>query len=92
MADKNYVYLFATGMVNPFLKKSRKAVEIITSQEGFMAIHPAAPHGMLWVFDSLNNAKGARNVAESKGIKCGRNIMRGWIDGDTLEVEDKADG
>ena len=91
MENRNQVYLFATGMVNPFIKASREASEFITSQTGFVAVHPHAPHGVLWVFDSLNNAKSARNMAESKGILCGRNIMLGRIDGDTLEVGGVAD-
>ena len=75
MAD-SYVYSVATGILNPWKKKSRQAAEIMSQQDGFVAAYAAGPHGMFWFYDSLNNAKGARNIAMSKGIQCGTNICR----------------
>lgn len=85
--DKKQVWTVAVGNVNPFLKASREAVKIIKGLNGLVAVHPHYPDGTLLLFDSENNAKGARNLMEAKGIKCGRNICRGWINGDTLEME-----
>lgn len=87
MNDKKYVWTVATGNVDPLKKASRKAVELVKGLEGFVAVHSHYPHGTLWLFDSLNNAKGARNQMEAKGIQCGTNICRGWINGSILEIE-----
>lgn len=42
--------------------------------EGYLGIHPMEPHGTLLLFESLNDAKIARNILTAKGIQCGRNI------------------
>lgn len=84
---KKYVWSVSTGRVNPLLKRSREAVNYIMALEGFVGAYPVQPHGTLWFFDSKNNAKGARNLMEAKGIQTGRNICRGWIDGETLHME-----
>lgn len=69
------LYSVATGHVNAFKKASRDAVKIICVQPGFVATHPCE-RGTLWFFDTLNNAKGARNVARAEGIICGSNICK----------------
>lgn len=89
---KKYVWTVATGNFNPFMKASREAVKFIRDLDGLVGVHPHYPRGTLLLFDSLNNAKGARNLMEAKGIKCGNNICRGWINGDTLEMEGVEDG
>lgn len=66
-------YTVATGNVNPLLKRSREAVKYIKTLEGFVGVHPT-PYGTLWIFDTKNNAKGARNLMEYNGIQCGTNI------------------
>lgn len=85
--EKKYVWSVATGCANPFSRKSREAVDFIKTLDGFVGVHPAHPNGTLWFFDSKNNAKGARNLMEAQGILTGRNICRGWIDGETLHME-----
>jgi hypothetical protein len=87
MSNKKYVWTVATGCVNPLKEASRQAVDFIKKLDGFVAVHPEYPCGILWLFDSENNAKGARNLMEAQGIQCGRNICRGWINGNTLEME-----
>ena len=86
MSDKKYVWTVAIGNFNPFKKESREAVKFIKDLEGLVAVHPVYPKGTLLLFDSENNAKGAKNLMEAQGIQCGRNICRGWINGDTLEM------
>ncbi|MCR5255053.1 MAG: hypothetical protein K6D96_03905 [Acetatifactor sp.] len=70
-----YMWSVATGKINIFWKKSRQAVDLMTKQDGFIAIFPTSDH-TLFFYDSENNAKGARNIAKSKGILCGKNICR----------------
>ena len=71
------LYSVATGRLNPFLKASRTAVEYMSNLQGFVAVHVEPKHGRLtWFFDSENNAKVARNLAESHGIQCGTNVCR----------------
>ena len=85
------LYSVATGRILIWEKASRDAVRFIQKQKGFVAIAPVdyygergfvaiAPvdyyGGMLWLFDSLNNAKRARNMMKLKGIGTGNNICR----------------
>ena len=88
---KQYLWSVATGNVNPFMKKSREAVKYIQTLEGFVAVHPTPENrGTLWMFDSENNAKGARNLMRSKGIQCGNNICRfSWDGGSEMIFDDE---
>ena len=67
-------YCIGTGSVDPFKNASREAAEFIKSQEGFLGVHIIPDKRILWVFDTLNNAKRAKNNIESKGIHCGKGI------------------
>lgn len=89
---KKQVWTVAVGNFNPLMKASRDAIGFISGLEGLVAVHPHYPNGTLLLFDSLNNAKGARNLMEAKGIQTGRNICRGCINGDTLEMEGAENG
>ena len=85
----DYWWSVATGKVSPFSKASRKAVEFMSKQEGFKGAKGVDNHGMLWFYDTENNAKGARNMARLKGIKCGNNICRFKVmDDGALEMDD----
>lgn len=89
MGEFKYLWSVATGNVNPFWKKSRSAAKFLQEQPGFVAVHPADGRGILWLYDSENNAKGARNMARTKGIVCGRNICRfKWDGGSTIIFDD----
>lgn len=67
------LYSIATGMIDITRSSSRTMPEFITSCEGFVAAH-ITTRGVLWLFDSLNNAKIARNKCEGEGIIVGKNI------------------
>jgi hypothetical protein len=72
-------YGFAVGNISPFVfgKKKRAmiaAIEEIKKLEGLLGVHPAYPDGTVLVFDTLNNAKGGRNILRSKGVVCGKEI------------------
>lgn len=87
MSEQKYLWSIATGNINPFMRKSRQAMKFLMGQPGFVAVHPTPDsRGTLWFYDSENNAKGARNMARTKGIVCGKNICRFRWDG-TLGVE-----
>ena len=66
-------YSIATGMIDITRSSSRAAAEFIKSCEGFVAVH-ITTKGILWLFDSLNNAKIARNKCEGEGMTVGKNI------------------
>ena len=67
------LYSIATGRIDITRSSSWAAVEYIKNCEGFVAVH-ITTKGTLWLFDSLNNAKIARNKCEGKGMTVGKNI------------------
>lgn len=73
-------YGIGTGAVNPLYKKSRDAVDFIKGLEGFKGVHTIPDGRNLWIFDTLNHAKVARNMMESKGIICGKEIGEVYVD------------
>ena len=64
-------------------KRSKEAAEFMTKQDGFVAMSTVIGN-TLFLYDSENNAKGARNMARTKGIVCGNNICRFRIDGESV--------
>lgn len=70
------LYSVATGRIVVWKRKSRQAVRYISRLEGFVAMTPVDYGGTLWLFDSLNHAKSARNMMNLKGIGTGNNICR----------------
>lgn len=67
-------YTVAVGNFSPFRRGSRNALKFIKTLDGLIGVHPCYPRGTLILFDSENNAKIARNLMESKGIRTGINI------------------
>ena len=79
------VYTVAVGnlpLLPKFLmpKNVTKAIELIRDQEGLIGVTPMYPRGTLLLFDTENNAKGARNVLRFNGVKCGDNICKAFVD------------
>lgn len=72
----HYMWSVVTGRISLLNKASRQAVAFMTKCEGFCAIQMPDEWHTIFLYDSLNNAKGARNRAEANGIKCGKNICR----------------
>ena len=70
------IYSVSTGTIDVFNKSSRHAVQYVSTLEGLLGMTPYQQQGTIWYFDSLNSAKVARNMMESKGIKCGNNICK----------------
>ena len=93
------VYLFAIGhgtdpKWNPVKAKREvaKIAGVLNTCDGLQGVHPVWPN-TLAVFDTLNNAKVARNRLEADGHKCGTYIMKGRLNKAKghLEVLDKAE-
>lgn len=63
-----------------FRKAVKKAIKTIEEQEGFIGLHPTYPRGTILLFDSENNAKGARNMLRYYGITCGDNICKVYVE------------
>lgn len=85
------VYAVGTGNVDPLKRKSRQAVKYCSKLNGLVGVHPHYPDGTLWLFDTENNAKIAKNKMESRGILTGRNICEVFIDEKYLKEKDNAD-
>lgn len=69
------LYSVATGRIDPLMKVSRDAVAYVKKRPGFMGVN-MTPDGQytLWLFDSLVNAIGAKQLMKFRGIQCGTNI------------------
>ena len=75
------LWAVASGQLKPWRRASRDAVKYMGGLDGFVGVHIIPGDGRtLWYFDTLNNAKGARNLMRAKGIPVGVNISR-WIVG-----------
>lgn len=70
-----YLYSIAVGHINPFMRASREAAKLIVTLPGLYGVHPSE-RGTLILFRSLNDAKGGRNILESRDAKVGRNICK----------------
>lgn len=92
LAAGEHVFSVTTGAINIFMKRSRDAAKYISKQKGFKAVFPSGEGHTLWFFDTLGNAKIARNRMRAEGIQCGRNICEFVIREDGgADFFDKAD-
>lgn len=88
------VYTVAVGNI-PMLPKMlmpkavKAAIKLISEQEGLIGVTPMYPRGTLLLFDTENNAKGARNVLRFNGVQCGTNICKAYVDEKYLEGDKK---
>lgn len=86
--NETSVWTIATGNIKITKKKSREAVKYITNLKGFVGIHPTN-EGILWLFDTKDNAIKGRNDMDSMGIVTGDNICEVFIDKSYLAGEEK---
>ncbi len=72
----------------PFNRRLMKRVkELLDGLEGLIAVTPHYPEGTLLYFETLNQAKVARNKVEAAGPNpCGRHIMLCEISDDMKSV------
>ena len=58
---------------NPKIKKAmKKTIDYIKSMDGFLGVHPVDLWHTLLIFDTLNNAKAARNELKAKECPIGQ--------------------
>ena len=53
-------------------KDFNKAIELIHKQKGYIGVNPVDFEKNVLIFDTLNNAKGARNNLKAKGVGVGQ--------------------
>ena len=80
--NETIVFTFGCGRIMPLVtdkKKIRKgieeALEYIKKLEGFIGVHPVDLWHTLLIFDTENNAKGARNLLRAKDVQCANYIV-----------------
>ena len=76
--DEEICFAIGAGRIIPvpgMKKRMDEALEFIKNLEGFCGVHPVDLWHTLIIFDTLNNAKGAKNQMKAKGISTGKYIM-----------------
>lgn len=80
--NETIVFTVGCGRIIPLRtdrKNTRKAMEeainYIKKLEGFIGVHPVDLWHNLLLFDSENNAKGARNLLRAKDVQCANYIV-----------------
>ena len=76
--DEVICFAIGAGRIIPMLgmkKRMDEALEYIKNLEGFCGVNPVDLWHTLIIFDSLNNAKGAKNQMKAKGIPAGNYIV-----------------
>lgn len=76
--DEAIVFAFGVGRVVPLPTDNRAtrkgikaAMKYIKELDGFKGIHPIELDKNLLIFDTLNNAKGGRNLLKTKDVYVG---------------------
>lgn len=72
--DEDMMFAFGVGRIVPMIgkkKEMKKALDYIKKTDGFVGIHPVDLWHNLLIYDTLNNAKGARNLLRAKDCQCG---------------------
>ena len=78
---KNEISVWAVGTELTMKPKIlKKQSNIIKDLKGFIGASPQAPHGILWLFDTKENAHIGRAIMIDKGITTGNNIVEVFID------------
>ena len=78
LPDEEIVFAFGVGRMVPLpfdskeIKKGLKeALKFIKKLDGFKGVHPVGIEKNLLIFDTLNNAKGGRNLLKQKDVSVG---------------------
>lgn len=79
MSEKKLWTVAIPNFEGPFGSRRQRKVEerlltFIQKLDGFVAISPQYPRGILLLFETENNAKGARNLLRAEGVTCGTHI------------------
>ena len=76
------------GLPNPMLhpKQARQVSDFLNSLDGILGIHMVDKYHTLLAFDTLNQAKIARNKIASEGNFTGNNIMHAELSDDSKKI------
>ena len=72
--NEEIVFAVGAGRIAPMLgkmKQQKQAFKFIRSLDGFLGVHPIDMWHTMLIFDTLNNAKGGRNLMRTKDIPVG---------------------
>lgn len=72
------------------MKKQKQAAKFIASLKGFIGVHPVDLWHTLVIFDTLNNAKGGKNMMTAKGIQCGTYICPILVEKSSIHTKEDA--
>lgn len=87
------VYSVATGRIDPLMESSVKAIQFVKKRKGFVGVHATEDGNFtLWLFDSLENAQGAKAQMKYKGILVGQNICEFEVEDDSIVFKGVAAG
>ena len=73
--NETICFALGTGRIFPklgMMKKQEEAMNFIKTLDGFIGIHPLDLWRTLLIFDTLNNAKAARNELKAKNCPVGQ--------------------
>lgn len=70
------LFSVATGDVSPLNTASTEEVKLVRELPGMIGVYPGSGRGTLWMFDSLDHARSAKNRMDEAGILTGTNICR----------------
>lgn len=94
--DETIVYTVGCGRILPLptdRKQLRKgmedAIEFIKKLDGFVGVHSVGLWYTLLLFNSVNNAKGARNLLRSRDVQCATYIVPIIVENKYLKEEIK---
>lgn len=85
--EQKYLYSVATQFVKPGTPEADSLLTFAKGQGGLVSVN-LQDQGILWLYDTLNHAKIARNILSAAGFSCGYNICRFRVDGSTLVYEE----
>jgi len=85
-----YRWAVFTRPVHIFKKSSRQADRFMATMDGCTQAYHRFAYS-IYFYDSLNNAKIARNKAEYHGIDCGPNIIKFKLENNELTYCDSDD-
>lgn len=85
-SDMKYLYSVSTSFIKPGTPEADSLLNFARGQGGLESVH-VEKDGIIWLYDSLNNAKIARNIIEAAGFRCGKNICRFRIEDRDLVYE-----
>lgn len=77
------LYSVATGRIDPLMESSVKAIQFVKKRRGFVGVQATEDSNFtLWLFDTVENAIGAKSQMKFRGIAVGKNICEFVVEDD----------